>query len=63
MIRSDPPRAVVAPPHLHAKTSGFYARVHWLLRAGQRGQFGNWQADFPMQIYAPRLCSRASCLC
>ncbi|QPB09452.1 putative membrane protein [Burkholderia phage Mana] len=54
---SDPARAVVTPPHLPAKTNGFYALMRPALGAAWRGPRGGRRADSSMQFYAPWLCS------
>jgi hypothetical protein len=48
-----PARAVVAPPHLPAKTNSFYAGMHRLLRAGQYRPRGDRRGSFVVQFYAP----------
>lgn len=50
-------RAVVTPPHLPAKSSGFYAGMHRSFRPGQRGPRGEWLTDSSMHRYAPWLCA------
>ncbi|SOT45114.1 hypothetical protein F01_50170 [Burkholderia cenocepacia] len=44
-----PMRAVVTPPHLPAKTSGFYAHMHGPPKAAQHGPRGEGRADSSMR--------------
>lgn len=56
---SDPARAVVTPPHLPEKMSGFYALMHGVLWAARRGPPAVRWGDFVMQSYALWLCTFA----
>jgi hypothetical protein len=63
MIRSNPRRAVVAPPHLPAKTNGFYALMRQALEAVWRGPRRDRHLDSSMHFYAPYLCGLGITLC
>lgn len=54
-----PMRAVVIPPHLHAKTHGFYALMRPALAAAWRGPRSDRRLDSSMHFCAPWLCRLA----
>lgn len=54
---ADRARAVVTPPHLPAKTNGFYALMRRSFGTVPRGPPGDWRPGSSMHFYALWLCS------